>query len=288
MAPDANSYGSVAGVAAYVKRLANVAGTFSDGTASSLTTALVGLNNDLIYTARQIAADADGITVAYVNPGVLASLSVAVSGRAITVTLAHDGVGIISTAALVSAAVAAKPSAAALVTVSNATGNDGTGVVTAMAATNLAGGVSATQPGLTEVEAFIDQSSDILNGYLAAAGYVIPVTHADAAAVLARFSNLGAAGLAELSQRAGGYDAEDENRRENKFLKMFEDARAYINSGALANLGAAVVNNSAPPPLAGLRVGGTTSTGQALRPIFTRTGFGNNPTAENRGKEPGY
>lgn len=285
---DANSYGSVAGTAAYVKRLTNAAGTFSDGNASALQTSLVGLNNDLVFTARQIAADGDAITVAYVNPGILAALSVTVSGRAISVALAHDGIGITSTAAQVAAAIAAKPSAAALVTVANATGDDGTGVVTAMAATNLAGGVPATQPNLTEVEAFIDQSSDILNGYLAAAGYVIPVSQADAFAVLSRFANLGAAGLAELSQRAGGYDAEDENRRENKFLKMFEAAQAYIGSGALANMGAGVVSNSAPPPLAGLRVGGLTSTGQALRPIFTRTMFGNKPTAENQGKEPGY
>lgn len=289
MALDLNSYGSVAGVAAYVKRLTNAAGTFSDGTASSLTTTLAGANNDLVFTARQIAADGDGITVAYVNPGVLATLVVTVSGRAISVALAHDGVSITSTAGAVALAIAAKPSAAALVSVANATGNDGTGVVTALAATSLAGGVSPTQPNLTEVESFIDQSSDILNGYLAAAGYVIPVAHVDAVAVLSRFANLGAAGLSELSQRAGGYDAEDENRRENKFLKMFEAAKSYIDSGALANLGATVIASSAPPPLAGFRVGGLTSTGQALRPMFKRTSFGWDPAAESPpSREPGY
>lgn len=285
---DSNSYGSVAGVAAYVKRLVNAAGTFSDGTASSLTTAIAGLNNDLTYTARQVAADADQITIAYVNPGVAASLSVSVSGRAITVTLAHDGLAITSTAAQVAAVIAAKPAADTLISVTNATGNDGTGLVTAMTATNLSGGVSATQPTLTEVEAFIDQSSDILNGWLAASGYVIPVTNANAVTVLARWSNLGAAGLAELSQRAGGYNATDENLRENKFLSMFEAAEAYIQSGALAALGAVTVSNSAPPPLAGFRVGGQTRTGQKLRPIFTRTMFGNQPTVENYGKEDGY
>lgn len=288
MTLDANSYGSVAGTAAYVRRLTNAAGTFSDGTASSLTTSLTGTNNDLIFTARQIAADADAITIAYVNPGSAASLSVTVTGRAISVSLAHSGVAITSTAAQVAAAIAAKPAADALVSTANAAGNDGTGVVTVLATTNLAGGVSATQPTLTEVEAFIDQSSDILNGYLAAAGYVIPVTHADAVNSLNRFANLGAAGLAELSQRAGGYDAEDENRRENKFLAMFDAAQAYINSGALANLGAAVVSNSGPPPLRGLRVGGLTRTGQALQPMFRRTSFGWNPTAETGAKEPGY
>lgn len=140
---------------------------------------------------------------------------------------------------------------------------------------------TTTRPTLIEVEAFIDQCSDTLNGWLAAAGYVIPVTQADAAKVLARYANLGAAGHVELAERAGGYDAEDENRRENKFLDMFANAEMYINSGALAALGAAVVSNELPGPLDGLRIGGMTRGGLKLRPIFKRTSFGNNPTAES-------
>jgi hypothetical protein len=283
------SYGTVAGVAAYVKRLANSAGTFTDGTASSLTTALAGANNDLLYTARQIAADADNITIAYVNPGVLATLVVTVTGRAISVALAHDGVAITSTAAQVAAAVAAKPAADALVGAENAAGNDGTGLVTAMGATALSGGVSATAPTLTEVSRFLDQCSDTLNGWLATAGYAIPVVAVAATDVLARYAEVGAAGHAELSQRAGGSNADDENMRENKFLSLFKEAKAYIESGALGALGAAVVSSNLPGPLSGLRVGGQTSTGQALRPIFKRRSFGNDPAAESpSGREPGY
>lgn len=146
---------------------------------------------------------------------------------------------------------------------------------------------TTTKPTLTEVEAFLDQASDTLNGYLARNRYVIPVTAARAIDVLARYANLGAAGLCELSQRSAGYSDED-NQRENKFLKLFEGAKDYIASGALAALGAGVQSTGVPPPLAGLRFGGTTRTGQALKPIFTRTGFGNDPTAENPGSEPGY
>lgn len=156
--------------------------------------------------------------------------------------------------------------------------------------TNASGTFDATtNPTLTEVEAFIDQTSDVLNGWLAAAGYVIPVTAADAVNVLNRWSNLGSAGLVELSQRAGGYDAEDENRRENKFLRMFEAAEEYIKSGALAALGATTITDNLPSPLSGLVVGGTTRGGQRLRPIFKRRGFGNDPVAESPpGKEPAY
>ncbi len=146
-----------------------------------------------------------------------------------------------------------------------------------------------TTPTLAEVEAFLDQCSDVLNGWLVRAGYVIPVTQADAVNVLARYANLGAAGHVELSQRAGGYDAEDENRRENKFLDLFATAEAYIESGALAALGTPQVAGSLPSPVSGLRVGGVTSSGQRLRPIFKRRGFGNDPTAESpSGREPAY
>lgn len=144
---------------------------------------------------------------------------------------------------------------------------------------------NTTEPTIAQVEAFLDQASDMLNGWLARAAYVIPVTQADAVKVLARYANLGAAGLCELSMRSAGYAADDENKRENKFLKMFEQAQTYIDSGALAALGATVVSSSAPPPLAGLRVGGATLGGQALQPMFSRTMFGNQPAAEYKGRE---
>lgn len=65
-------------------------------------------------------------------------LSVGVAGNAITVTLAIDEANtIVSTAADVKAAIEAAPAAAALVKVSFATGNDGTGIVAQLAAQNL-------------------------------------------------------------------------------------------------------------------------------------------------------
>lgn len=147
---------------------------------------------------------------------------------------------------------------------------------------------SSTSPTLTEVEAFLDQSSDMLNGWLARNKYTIPVTQADCVAILSRYANWGAAGLCELSMRNSGYSAEDENRRENKFLKLFNQAETFINSGALAQLGAAQTTDSLPPALSGLRFGGQTRSGQALRPIFSRRMMGNDPNAEYPGQEPTY
>lgn len=108
-----------------------------------LTTALAGANNDMTFTADTAGAGGNAITVAYVVAGLSTSLSVAVVGTAITVNVATDGAGAAtSTAAQVKTAIEASGPAAALVDVANAGGNDGTGVVAALAATPLAGGVT--------------------------------------------------------------------------------------------------------------------------------------------------
>ena len=111
---------------------------------ATLTTALTGNNNDLVFTAKTKGTYGNGITVAYVNPGVeTATESVAVVGKAITVTLRSVS-SVLSTAAQVKAAIEANATAAALVSIANAGGNDGSGAVIALAATHLASGVDGT------------------------------------------------------------------------------------------------------------------------------------------------
>lgn len=114
-----------------------------------LTTALAGVNNDLTLLAATAGAAGNGITVALTDPsGTDQELGVVVTGSAIVVNLAtgEDG-AITSTAREVRDAVNADSEAAALVAASLAPGNDGSGVVTALAATNLAGGADATGTG---------------------------------------------------------------------------------------------------------------------------------------------
>jgi len=119
------------------------------------------------------------VSVTYVDPAANSqALAVTVLGSAITVSLATDGGGLItSTAALVRTALIAGVPAAALITPTLKTGNDGTGVVTALAATPLAGGAAApsgaiveTTPGVTafaRAEAGIGRlASDTTNGKL--------------------------------------------------------------------------------------------------------------------------
>lgn len=115
-------------------------------TAATLSTALTGNNNDLDYTAQASGAAGNNITVAYIDPAANdQSLSIVVDGNAITVNLATDSGGAItSTAGDIDTAIAGDAGANALVAVANKAGNDGTGVVTAMAATALAGGADGT------------------------------------------------------------------------------------------------------------------------------------------------
>ena len=109
--------------------------------AATYTTNLTGTNNDLTYTAKSKSTSGNSVTITYVVAGANTPLTVSVTGNAITVNVATNGSSAAtSTAAQVQAAVAASSPAAALVSAANATGNDGTGVVTAMSVQTLTGG----------------------------------------------------------------------------------------------------------------------------------------------------
>jgi hypothetical protein len=111
---------------------------------ATLTTALTGTNNDLVFTAKRGGASFNSVRVRYVDPATPnATQSISVSGNDITVNLATNATpAITSTAAQILAAINADASASKLVTASLAASNDGTGVVTALAYTNLSGGTS--------------------------------------------------------------------------------------------------------------------------------------------------
>ncbi len=109
--------------------------------AATFTTSLTGTNNDLTYTAKSASASGNTITLTYVVAGANTPLTVSVTDSAITVNVATNGSSAAtSTAAQVKTAVDGSAPASALVSVANATGNDGTGVVTAMSVQTLAGG----------------------------------------------------------------------------------------------------------------------------------------------------
>jgi Bacteriophage tail sheath protein len=108
---------------------------------AALTTALTGTNNDLVFTSKFAGLAGNSTRVRYVVAGASTPLSISVSGSDITVNVATDAGSLpTSTASQVMAAVNGDTAARKLVTASLAAGNDGTGVVTALAYTNLTGG----------------------------------------------------------------------------------------------------------------------------------------------------
>jgi phage tail sheath protein FI len=116
---------------------------------AGLNTGVVGSNNAITWTAITAGRAGNNITVQLKDPKANSqALSVAVSGTVITVNLATDGSGAItSTAALVIAAITASAAASALITAANTGASTGAGVVAAMVkAKPLAGGADEAFP----------------------------------------------------------------------------------------------------------------------------------------------
>lgn len=137
---------------------------------ASLTTSLTGDNNDLTFTSKVTGLAGTYIRVKLTNPAApTASTTAAVTGTGtsgdpyvIDVTLSYAGSAITATADDVAAAIVASTAANALVKVANATANDGTGVVTALTATALSGGIngSSAAPLTTALNALVQNHND--------------------------------------------------------------------------------------------------------------------------------
>ena len=136
-------------------------------TPATLTTALTGTNNDLLFTAVQRGfltnpargALGNNVTIAYVNAGASKPLAITVSTLAIFVQLATNSSSIItSTANDVLAAINAHTTAKTLVVATLASGNTGVGLVTALTATYLASGVNGTN--------YITTTGGVINSFV--------------------------------------------------------------------------------------------------------------------------
>lgn len=114
-------------------------------------------------------------------------------------------------------------------------------------------------PKTTDVQGWLTGRSAILDGWIAAAGYTVPVGVAGAVAALDRYANIGAAADAELAQRSAG-SSSDSNKRENKLISEFDKAKAWIESGALRALGVPLAAEVVPSgmPQIGVLTAGTT------------------------------
>lgn len=118
-------------------------------TKASLLTGVIASNTALVWTSKLVGELGNQISVRLVAPsGANQTLGVVVAGNAITVNLATGasaGVAT-STAAQVIAAIAASTAANALVGVASQAGSTGAGILGALAAVNLAGGINEPYP----------------------------------------------------------------------------------------------------------------------------------------------
>lgn len=111
--------------------------------AAALDTGVVGSNNAITWTARAAGAAGNSITVTLVDPGgttAALSVDVANNGLDIIVSLGRAASALVSTAQNVIDAIQANGAANALVSVANKSTSTGSGIVAAVAKTNLAGG----------------------------------------------------------------------------------------------------------------------------------------------------
>ena len=125
---------------------------------------------EIDLVAKTPGAAGNGITLDLVDPEANdAALAVAVDGLAITVDLATNGSGeITTTAAQLKAAIEASAAAAALIGVSFTTGNDGTGVVTAAALTLTGGKDRFEGEAVQDIVAAVDTTDTVATGTIQA------------------------------------------------------------------------------------------------------------------------
>lgn len=111
---------------------------------ATLSTNLTGNDNDLKFTAVASGIAGNDVHIEYIDPSDNdQELSIDVVGSVITVNLATDSMGAVTTTADdIKAALLLSAPASALVTAADVAANDGSGVVTAMADTALSGGTA--------------------------------------------------------------------------------------------------------------------------------------------------
>lgn len=117
-------------------------GSLKSPVAATLVTGTEGNNDAILWTAKGVGTAGNNISVEIVDPSANdASLEVTVSTNKITVSLATDGTGTItSTATEVIAAIEAHERASDMVTVENSGASDGSGTMATATEANLTGG----------------------------------------------------------------------------------------------------------------------------------------------------
>ena len=135
----------------------------------------------------------------------------------------------------------------------------------------------ATRPTATQVEAWIDQVSSILNGILSQFGFAIPVSQADAVRALTMFVEEEVASIVNGINGSGRFGPTAKGKTAGgRFRLILEDVKGYVEGMAigLERLGASRTYNA----MAGLDFRDTDESGSETHPIFQRKAFGDSFT----------
>lgn len=135
-------------------------------------------------------------------------------------------------------------------------------------------GIVGTNPTVAIVESWINTVSATLNVSLAAAGFVIPISQADAKAALAAIVVEAVADLCHAANSAGRFYTERALERGVSPMKVIrQEMGQWVESQAdgLEMLGATRARAST----AGILFRDTDESGNPTAPIFQRSGFGN-------------
>jgi len=134
---------------------------------------------------------------------------------------------------------------------------------------------TATIPTLANVEAWIDQVSAIMNSALAAQGFVIPVTQADAVLAIKSFVIEAVTDLSHAANSAGRYYTDTALQRgDSPMSGVRRGILSWVEmfASGLGELGAA---RSGETSMGDIGFRDTDNRGNATAPIFQRDAFGN-------------
>jgi hypothetical protein len=90
---------------------------------------------------------------------------------------------------------------------------------------------ASTVPTYTEVEAFIDDVSSLLNDAIAAHGFTVPISAAGPKRSCDLWTRAKVSALVELTQRGEGF-GEAEGSRYGAFWNLFDDANEFVSKSA--------------------------------------------------------
>ena len=130
-----------------------------------------------------------------------------------------------------------------------------------------------TRPTLTQVEAYIDQVSGIVNSYLAQEGFSVPITQADVTLALTMFVQEEVAAIVEGINNAGRFGPTTKAPgKRGRFAVITEDVKAFVEGNAYGfNLLGATRTKSA---LSGIAYRDADESGDDVTPLFERKAFG--------------